>query len=420
MGLFDIFKKKNSTVTQQDQPVEADSKSQGTPVSSESEADSVSTTKSTSTEVTAPAESGSKTAAQSSEKLSSATSQSTFGSQSSQTTSQSTSESSSVVESQSESKPKTTEKTYEHGLSKSRSAFGQQLNRLFASFRSVDESFFDDLEDTLIQADVGVKMSTQISDELRDAVKLNNLKQPAAVQNFIVEKLIEMYDDSTAGQQELTLNPDGPTVILLIGVNGAGKTTTIGKLANQYRVAGKKVLVAAADTFRAGAIEQLDEWARRDQVDIVKKPEGSDPASVVYDAVERAKREHYDILFVDTAGRLQNKVNLMNELAKMNKIIQREIPTAPQEVLLVIDATIGQNALSQAEQFQGVAKITGIVLTKLDGTARGGIILAIKSELGIPVKYVGLGEGVSDLQPFDPQEFVDGLFKGLLKEPTHE
>ncbi len=164
----------------------------------------------------------------------------------------------------------------------------------------------------------------------------------------------------------------------------------------------------------------MDEWARRDQVDIVKKPEGSDPASVVYDAVERAKREHYDILFVDTAGRLQNKVNLMNELAKMNKIIQREIPTAPQEVLLVIDATIGQNALSQAEQFQGVAKITGIVLTKLDGTARGGIILAIKSELGIPVKYVGLGEGVSDLQPFDPQEFVDGLFKGLLKEPTHE
>lgn len=225
-----------------------------------------------------------------------------------------------------------------------------------------------------------------------------------------------MYDAPDDGKSELNINPDGPTVILFIGVNGAGKTTTIGKLANKYREDGKKVLVAAADTFRAGAIEQLDEWAKRDHVDIVKKDEGSDPASVVYDAVQRAKKENYDILFVDTAGRLQNKVNLMNELEKMNKIITREIPGAPQEVLLVIDATIGQNALVQAKMFKDVANISGLVLTKLDGTARGGIIIAIKNELGIPVKYVGLGESVNDLQDFDPKEFVYGLFKGLIKE----
>ncbi|WP_429970944.1 signal recognition particle-docking protein FtsY [Fructilactobacillus sp. Tb1] len=316
-------------------------------------------------------------------------------------------------EKQPEEKPET---TYEDGLEKTRSSFGEKLNHLFANFRSVDEDFFDDLEDTLIESDVGVQTATDISDQLKEAVKLNNVKGSKEVQNFVIQKLVEIYDAPTNDENKLKENQDGPTVILFIGVNGAGKTTTIGKMAHKYQQDGKKVLLAAADTFRAGAIQQLDEWAKRDHVDIVKKAEGSDPASVVYDAVEKAKADNYDILFIDTAGRLQNKVNLMKELAKMNKIITREIPGAPQEVLLVIDSTIGQNAMSQAKTFKEVADISGIVLTKLDGTAKGGIVLAIKSEIGIPVKYVGLGESVNDLQEFDPEKFVYGLFKGLVKE----
>ncbi|WP_395318388.1 signal recognition particle-docking protein FtsY [Fructilactobacillus frigidiflavus] len=306
--------------------------------------------------------------------------------------------------------------SYEAGLEKSRSSFGEKLNQLFANFRSVDEDFFDDLEDTLIESDVGVQTATEISDQLKEAVKLNNVKGHQEVQNFVIQKLVEIYDAPTNDENQLKENPNGPTVILFIGVNGAGKTTTIGKMAHQYQQQGKKVLLAAADTFRAGAIQQLAEWAKRDKVDIVKKSEGSDPASVVYDAVEKAKADNYDILFIDTAGRLQNKVNLMKELAKMNKIITNKIPGAPQEVLLVIDATIGQNAMSQAKTFKEVADISGIVLTKLDGTAKGGIVLAIKNEIGIPVKYVGLGESVNDLQEFDPEKFVYGLFKGLVKE----
>lgn len=306
--------------------------------------------------------------------------------------------------------------SYEAGLEKSRSSFGEKLNQLFANFRSVDEDFFDDLEDTLIESDVGVQTATEISDQLKEAVKLNNVKGHQEVQNFVIQKLVEIYDAPTNDENQLKENSNGPTVILFIGVNGAGKTTTIGKMAHQYQQQGKKVLLAAADTFRAGAIQQLAEWAKRDKVDIVKKSEGSDPASVVYDAVEKAKADNYDILFIDTAGRLQNKVNLMKELAKMNKIITNKIPGAPQEVLLVIDATIGQNAMSQAKTFKEVADISGIVLTKLDGTAKGGIVLAIKNEIGIPVKYVGLGESVNDLQEFDPEKFVYGLFKGLVKE----
>lgn len=309
-----------------------------------------------------------------------------------------------------------TVKKYDRGLEKSRTGFGARLNKFLANFRHVDEDFFDDLEDMLIESDVGYDMAMKLSDELREEVKLQNAKSKQDVSNVIIEKMVELYDE--AGQDEnpdLTMAKEGPTVIMFVGVNGAGKTTTIGKMAALFKKQGKKVLLAAADTFRAGATEQLDVWAKRDGVDIVTGPENGDPAAVLFDAVKRAKDEDYDILFVDTAGRLQNKVNLMNELAKMKRILTREIPDAPHEVLLVLDATTGQNALNQAKLFKESTDVTGIVLTKLDGTARGGIVLAIRNELHLPVKYVGLGEKVDDLQKFDAGDFVYGLFKGLVE-----
>ena len=309
-----------------------------------------------------------------------------------------------------------TVKKYDRGLEKSRTGFGARLNKFLANFRHVDEDFFDHLEDMLIESDVGYDMAMKLSDELREEVKLQNAKSKQDVSNVIIEKMVELYDK--AGQDEnpdLTMAKEGPTVIMFVGVNGAGKTTTIGKMAALFKKQGKKVLLAAADTFRAGATEQLDVWAKRDGVDIVTGPENGDPAAVVFDAVKRAKDENYDILFVDTAGRLQNKVNLMNELAKMKRILTREIPDAPHEVLLVLDATTGQNALNQAKLFKESTDVTGIVLTKLDGTARGGIVLAIRNELHLPVKYVGLGEKVDDLQKFDAGDFVYGLFKGLVE-----
>ena len=304
---------------------------------------------------------------------------------------------------------------YEKGLAKSRSGFGARLNKFLANFRHVDEDFFEDLEDLLIESDVGFEMTQQLSDALREEVKLQNAKTKQDVSNVIIEKMVELYE--AAGQDEQTglqMAPEGPTVIMFVGVNGAGKTTTIGKMAASFKQDGKKVLLVAADTFRAGATEQLAVWAERDGVDIVTGPEKGDPAAVVFDGVKRAKEANYDILLVDTAGRLQNKVNLMNELAKMKKILTREIPAAPHEVLLVLDSTTGQNALNQAKLFKESTDVTGIVLTKLDGTARGGIVLAIRNELHLPVKYVGLGEKVDDLQVFDPAEFVYGLFKGLV------
>lgn len=308
------------------------------------------------------------------------------------------------------------EQLYDRGLAKTRHTFGERLNALLANFRHVDEGFFDDLEETLIGADVGFDMAVKLSDSLRDEVKLQNAKKAADVQNVIVEKMVDIYDQAGSQEESNALNvaQEGPTVILFVGVNGVGKTTTIGKMADRYHQDGKKVLLAAADTFRAGATEQLDVWAKRADVDIVTGKPQSDPAAVVYDAVQKAKKEDYDILFVDTAGRLQNKVNLMNELAKMKRIITREIPTAPHEVLLVLDATTGQNALTQAKLFKEATDVTGIVLTKLDGTARGGIVLAIRNELHVPVKFIGLGEQIGDLRPFDPSEFVYGLFKGLI------
>ncbi|MCG0732265.1 signal recognition particle receptor FtsY [Lactiplantibacillus plantarum] len=304
---------------------------------------------------------------------------------------------------------------YDEGLKKSRKTFGDRINAFLANFRHVDEAFFDDLEDTLIESDVGYETAMRISDELRDEVKLKNAKSKKEISSVIVEKLVDMYGEAGEGEDNsIHMAKSGPTVILFVGVNGAGKTTTIGKMANMYKQQGKKVLLAACDTFRAGAIQQLQVWGQRDGVDVVAKAEKSDPAAVCFDAVKKAKAEAYDVLFVDTAGRLQNKVNLMNELEKIKRVIIREIPDAPHEVLLVLDATTGQNALNQAKLFKQSTDVSGIVLTKLDGTARGGIVLAIRNELHLAVKYVGLGEKVTDLRPFNANDFVYGLFKDII------
>ncbi|BCA86738.1 signal recognition particle receptor FtsY [Enterococcus saigonensis] len=311
----------------------------------------------------------------------------------------------------------TVQEKYDKGLKKSRKTFGQRLNELFANFRSVDEEFFEEVEETLIGADVGFEAAMKIADDLRQEVKLRNVKKPAEVQNVMIEKLVDLYDE--AGTDEvntLNIQPEGLTVMLFVGVNGVGKTTSIGKLAYEYKQAGKKVLLAAADTFRAGAIDQLVVWGQRAGVEVVRGNAGGDPAAVVYDAMEKAKVQNADILLVDTAGRLQNKVNLMNELEKIKRVIKREAPDAPHEVLLVLDATTGQNAMVQAKQFKETTDVTGLILTKLDGTAKGGIVLAIRNELHLPVKLVGLGEGIDDLEPFDPNEFIVGLFKGLIKD----
>ncbi|MET1938904.1 signal recognition particle-docking protein FtsY [Enterococcus faecalis] len=316
-----------------------------------------------------------------------------------------------------ESKEEQVQEKYEKGLEKTRKTFGQRLNELFANFRSVDEDFFEELEETLIGADVGFDTSLKITEALRQEVKLRNVKKPAQVQNTIIKKMVDLYEEAGINENNaINLQPNGLTVILFVGVNGVGKTTSIGKLAHQYKLEGKKVLMAAADTFRAGAIDQLVVWGERAGVEVVRGNAGGDPAAVVFDAVERAKAEQADVLLVDTAGRLQNKVNLMKELEKIKRVIQREIPDAPHEVLLVVDATTGQNAMTQAKQFKETTDVTGLVLTKLDGTAKGGIVIAIRNELHLPVKLVGLGEGINDLEPFNANDFAMGLFKGLLKD----
>ncbi|MFS7402592.1 signal recognition particle-docking protein FtsY [Carnobacterium maltaromaticum] len=312
-------------------------------------------------------------------------------------------------------KTEVTEK-YEKGLEKTRKSFSERMNELFANFRTVDEDFFDELEEVLIGSDVGFETTMEITDALRQEVKLRNAKNQNEVQEAIIKKLVELYERGDTEIPEIKLNPTGLTVILFVGVNGVGKTTTIGKMAHQYQVAGKKVLLAAGDTFRAGAIDQLKVWGERVNVEVVSGPAGGDPAAVVFDAVKQAKNQQADILMVDTAGRLQNKVNLMNELEKMKRVIDRELPDTPLEVLLVLDATTGQNAMLQAKQFKETTDVTGLVLTKLDGTAKGGIVLAIRNELNIPVKYVGLGEGMDDLQVFDPNEYVFGLFSQLINK----
>ncbi|KRK91462.1 signal recognition particle-docking protein FtsY [Companilactobacillus futsaii] len=312
--------------------------------------------------------------------------------------------------------PKDDVKEYDEGLKKSRNSFSSKLNHFLANFRSVDEDFFDDLEELLIESDVGYETAMRISDELREEVKLENAKKKSDVSNVIVRKLVDMYGEEGKNEDNnLKFSTDKtPTIFLFVGVNGAGKTTTIGKLAHRYQSEGKKVLLAAGDTFRAGAIEQLQEWGKRVNVPVQASKAHTDPASVVYDAVQRAINEDFDILLVDTAGRLQNKEGLMRELEKIKRVITRELPEAPQEVLLVLDGSTGQNALSQAKQFNETTEVSGIVLTKLDGSSQGGVVLAIRNELHIPVKLVGLGEQMDDLRDFDPEKFIYGLFKDLI------
>ncbi|MGX4669201.1 signal recognition particle-docking protein FtsY [Cerasibacillus sp. JNUCC 74] len=306
---------------------------------------------------------------------------------------------------------------YKDGMKKTRQTFSGKINDLLARYRRVDEDFFEDLEEILISADTGVTTVMDLIDELKMEVKRQNIKQPSEMKNIISEKLVEIYyGDDDQEMEKLHLEKDQLSVILVVGVNGVGKTTSIGKLAHNLKQEGKKVMLAAGDTFRAGAIEQLEVWGERTGVDVVKQTSGSDPAAVIFDGIKSAKSKNVDVLICDTAGRLQNKVNLMNELKKVKHVIEREIPNAPHEVLLVLDATTGQNALNQAKVFSEATNVTGIILTKLDGTAKGGIVLAIRNELNIPVKFVGLGEKVEDLQAFDAHAFVYGLFADLLEK----
>lgn len=291
------------------------------------------------------------------------------------------------------------------GLKKTRDAVIGQIDSMLKSFTKIDDELFEELEELLVMGDVGVPTAEKICEELKKRVKKEGIKNP----NEIHRLLEETVSDMLRGGEELDLSTT-PSIILVIGVNGVGKTTTIGKLANHLTKQGKKVILAAGDTFRAAAIEQLEIWADRSHCEIIKQNEGSDPAAVIYDAISAAKARHADVIICDTAGRLHNKKPLMDELAKINRIIDRELPEASKEKLLVLDATTGQNAVNQAEQFSLATGITGIVLTKLDGTAKGGVVLAIKEGLGIPVKYIGVGEQIDDLQPFDAEDFAKALF----------
>lgn len=307
----------------------------------------------------------------------------------------------------------TVQEKYDRSLKKTRTGFGARLNAFFANFRSVDEEFFEELEELLIMSDVGVQVASNLTEELRYEAKLENAKKPDALRRVIIEKLVELYEKD--GQYNESINfQDGLTVMLFVGVNGVGKTTSIGKLAHRYKQAGKKVMLVAADTFRAGAVAQLAEWGRRVDVPVVTGPEKADPASVVFDGMERAVAEGVDILMIDTAGRLQNKENLMAELEKIGRIIKRVVPEAPHETFLALDASTGQNALVQAKEFSKITPVTGIVLTKIDGTARGGVVLAIREELNIPVKLIGFGEKIDDIGEFNSENFMKGLLEGLI------
>jgi fused signal recognition particle receptor len=305
---------------------------------------------------------------------------------------------------------------YEQGLSKSNKGFGARLNAFLAKFRTVDEDFFDELEELLIESDVGYETSEDLTDQLREEAKLQKAKSREDLKKVIVQKLVEVYDDNGDPENEkLTYDPSAkPNVYLFVGVNGAGKTTTVGKLAKRFHDQGKKVIMVAADTFRAGAVEQLVEWGKRVDVPVVTGPEKADPAAVVYDGLERAVKEEADYLLVDTAGRLQNKVNLMKELEKIQRTIKKRLPEQPAETLLVLDGSTGQNALLQAKDFDKTTKLTGLVLTKLDGSSKGGVVLSIRHEMKLPVKLVGLGEKAEDLADFDAASYAVGLFHDLL------
>ena len=302
---------------------------------------------------------------------------------------------------------------YERSLEKTRKGFGARLNEFFANFRTVDEEFFEELEELLILSDVGVQVASTLAEDLRYEAKLQKAKKPSDLQRVILEKLVTIYEKDGQFREDINMQ-DGLTVMLFVGVNGVGKTTSIGKLAYKYRLAGKKVMLVAADTFRAGAVAQLVEWGRRVDVPVVTGPEKSDPASVVFDGMEKAIAEGVDILMIDTAGRLQNKDNLMAELEKIGRIVKRVLPDAPHETLLAVDASTGQNALVQAKEFSKITPLTGLVLTKIDGTARGGVVLAIRQELDIPVKFIGFGEKIDDIGEFSSEDFMRGLLEGLV------
>ncbi len=302
--------------------------------------------------------------------------------------------------------------SYDKGLEKTRKEFTSKLNLLTMKHNIIDEEYYEELEDILISADIGVNTVMEFTKKIRERVKKENITSATDLKEIIVDEMFIIYVQNEIIVNKIQYAKEGPTVLLFVGVNGVGKTTSIGKIAYKLKQEGKKVLLIAGDTFRAGAIEQLEEWSKITGADIVKK-EGADPASVVYDGLEKAKNENYDAVLIDTAGRLQNKVNLMNELSKINKVIENNVSGAPHETLLVIDATTGQNGISQAKSFKEITNITGIILTKLDGTARGGIVLAIKEMVGIPVKYIGLGEKKEDLKIFDIEKYIYGLFKGL-------
>ena len=318
-----------------------------------------------------------------------------------------------VVEEELPQVEETVQEKYDRSLKKTRTGFGARLNAFFANFRSVDEEFFEELEERLIMSDVGVQVASNLTEELRYEAKLENAKKPEALRRVIIEKLVELYEKDGNYDEQIHFQ-DGLTVMLFVGVNGVGKTTSIGKLAHRYKQAGKKVMLVAADTFRAGAVAQLAEWGRRVDVPVVTGPEKADPASVVFDGMERAVAEGIDILMIDTAGRLQNKDNLMAELEKIGRIIKRVVPEAPHETFLALDASTGQNALVQAKEFSKITPLTGIVLTKIDGTARGGVVLAIREELNIPVKLIGFGEKIDDIGEFNSENFMKGLLEGLI------
>ncbi|MFR6954917.1 signal recognition particle-docking protein FtsY [Streptococcus pneumoniae] len=318
-----------------------------------------------------------------------------------------------VLEAERPQAEETVQEKYDRSLKKTRTGFGARLNAFFANFRSVDEEFFEELEELLIMSDVGVQVASNLTDELRYEAKLENAKKPDALRRVIIEKLVELYEKDGSYDESIHFQ-DNLTVMLFVGVNGVGKTTSIGKLAHRYKRAGKKVMLVAADTFRAGAVAQLAEWGRRVDVPVVTGPEKADPASVVFDGMERAVAEGIDILMIDTAGRLQNKDNLMAELEKIGRIIKRVVPEAPHETFLALDASTGQNALIQAKEFSKITPLTGIVLTKIDGTARGGVVLAIREELNIPVKLIGFGEKIDDIGEFNSENFMKGLLEGLI------
>ncbi|TXG09500.1 signal recognition particle-docking protein FtsY [Lactobacillus delbrueckii] len=425
MGLFDRIKKSLFGQKDEEKPeeVKADQE-EAAEENAETENEAVAETTETSEEAVAEkAEEQEETADEESTEAAEETEESTEATEDVEEETETTEEAEEKTEAEEETtepaEESTEEKTtelYEKGLEKSNKGFGARLNAFLAKFRTVDEDFFDDLEELLIESDVGYETSEELTDQLREEAKLQKAKSRDDLKRVIVQKLVEVYDENANSENEkLAYDPNAkPNVYLFVGVNGAGKTTTVGKLAKRFHDQGKKVLLVAADTFRAGAVEQLVEWGKRTGVPVVTGPDKADPAAVVYDGIERAIAEEADYLLVDTAGRLQNKVNLMNELEKIQRTIKKRLPDQPAETLLVLDGSTGQNALLQAKDFDKTTKLSGLVLTKLDGSSKGGVVLSIRHEMKLPVKLVGLGEKAEDLADFDAANYAVGLFHDLL------